>query len=261
MSIVAINLMALGRAADGLELAEEAMTIAERVGAPSVIGIAANALSGAIADTDPERAAALADRFLTRAERRRRPRCQPRTGNARAQWPTRRRPRCGRRATEKCSTEPTTPAICAWYSCSSTSTGRSRPDRSFRGFGGALRNDRGDAQHLATPCRSAGETHSSPASLKRSGTIEHANSSTQGEGLEIADAIRLAREELDRVIEARRAPESPPFAVTPQADALRSAFNSSSSMAGVARVGLDHQEARAYSPSARARARIVAPSR
>ena len=57
--------MAVGRAVDGLALAEEAMSIAERVGAPSVIGIAANALSGAIVEADPERAAVLVNRFLT----------------------------------------------------------------------------------------------------------------------------------------------------------------------------------------------------
>ena len=67
MSIVAINLMAVGRPADGLDLAEEALSLAEHVGAPSVIAIAANALSGALVDTDSERAAALADQFLTNA--------------------------------------------------------------------------------------------------------------------------------------------------------------------------------------------------
>ena len=41
------------------------MTIAERVGAPSVIAIAANALVGATVERDPQRAASLAEVFLT----------------------------------------------------------------------------------------------------------------------------------------------------------------------------------------------------
>jgi len=202
LALVAINLMALGRAEDGLDLAEEAMVIAERVGAPSVIAITANALSGAVAQQDPELAASLVDVFLANAIS-----IGADLGVSQAlgslgrigvnaedpRWATRLRAVVDR--TYDAGDTRLLLVQLDNYSQALLQISRFEPSALLYGTIGR------HAQHLVNPIsitRREAQRAGLTAALGEDRFLELV---TDGAGLDVADAVTLARQELDRVID------------------------------------------------------------
>jgi len=201
LSLVAINLMAVGRAEDGLGFAQEALRLAERVGAPSVIAVAANALSGVIVERDPERARTLVELCLENA--------LSIGGDLPAtialgalgrigttaddpRWATRFRGVVDR--TYDAGDTRLLLVQLDMYAHTLLQIGRVEPSAVL--FGTVGRH----ARHLANPVSTARRQMQRSGLVAALGDDRFTDLAAHGESLDLADAVALARHELDRVI-------------------------------------------------------------
>jgi predicted ATPase/class 3 adenylate cyclase len=201
LSLVAINLMAVGRAEDGRGFAEEALRLAERVGAPSVIAVAANALSGAIAEQDPERARTLVELCLENAlsiggdlPATIALGALGRTGTTAddPRWATRFRGVMDR--TYDAGDTRLLLVQLDMYAHTLLQIGRVEPSAVL--FGTVGRH----ARHLANPVSTARRETQRSGLVAALGDDRFTDLVAHGESLDLADAVALARHELDRVI-------------------------------------------------------------